>query len=400
MVELTSDNTGEDASLDIDDGTGTPIADALGFSTSQTNGTQTAADDLTLLNDLVTNKGNYADGDLITLTGTDASGLAVQADFVYGLANDGVDVDHLVDFISTNFTTAECTLDSTTGNLVLTADDAGVSNLSLFLHDHLSATGTTSWPNFSVSTEGTDPDKITTSASVFDSMGVSHTLIIDFERYYDPTYGTIQNTWDVNVSVQNNEGSVTANLIKRITFDNNGSFGSIVGEGAAGNTITVAFSNTGEEQDIIMDFGTQSGYDGLTQVGEGGSVQISSQNGYAAGTLSTLSVEPNGEILGHYTNGRFETISTIGLASFSNASGMEKQGDSLFNVTPNSGSPVMGVPGTGTHGAILTGALEQSNIDIGEEFVALIEAQRGFQANARIISTSDEVLTEMVNLVR
>ena len=397
-LHLYTENTGEAASIDIDDGTGSPAA-AMGLSLSMVSGTQDEADANTPLNDLVSNKGDYVNGDEITVTGTDADGLAIQADFIYG--THGTTLGELRQFITDQFPNATCEIDEN-GNLVLTADSAGEANLSLFIHDDDAATGNTLWPNFSTTTDGADADTVTTSMSVFDAMGVSHTVLVTFERHHDDTLGTSANAWNVTAEVQGGEGTVTQNMIKRIQFNDDGSFGAIVGDGTSnvGNSLTIAFDNIATEQEIAFDFGTQSQYDGVTQVGDSGFVQVASDDGYAAGTLATMSVEPNGQILGQYTNGQFEVLGEIGLAVFNNPGGLEKAGDSIYTLSSNSGSPILGTPNTGSTGSILTGALEQSNVDISEEFVALIEAQRGFQANARIISTSDEILTEMVNLVR
>jgi len=352
------------------------------------SGTQTAAGENTVLNDLVSNTSDYQNGDMISIQGTDASGLVLQDYFTYGA--DGTTLGELRDHISSLYDDATCTLD-TNGNLVLTADNAGESALSLFVHDHETSMGTTLWPNFSVTTDGTASDQVTTSVSVFDSMGVTHTLTLTFVRN-----GDSERTWDIQAELQEGDGVVVNNTVDAVRFNEDGSFAAVLG---GGNSIDIQFTGLNTSQNIIFDFGTQSKFDGLTQVGDTGSVQISSHDGYGAGSLASMSIESTGNIIGHFSNGQFQTLGQIGLATFSNASGLEKEGDSLFAESVNSGTRILSLPDTGAAGRILAGTLEHSNVDIGQEFVSLIEAQRGFQANARIITTIDEVLAEMVNLV-
>ena len=122
--------------------------------------------------------------------------------------------------------------------------------------------------------------------------------------------------------------------------------------------------------------------------------------GNSAGTISSFNVSSKGEVIGIYTNGEQEILQTIGLASFDNPSGLLKLGANLFQETPNSGTAKYGTAATGSFGKITPGALEMSNVDLSEQFTSMITTQRGFQANSRVITTSDEILQELVNLKR
>lgn len=115
--------------------------------------------------------------------------------------------------------------------------------------------------------------------------------------------------------------------------------------------------------------------------------------------LQSISISQTGEIIAQYENGTVETISNIALARFSNAEGLNKAGGNLFQRSANSGDPQFGIGG-GAYGTVVSGKLEMSNVDLSEEFTEMIVAQRGFQANSRIITTSDEILQELVNLKR
>ncbi|MCM3476405.1 flagellar basal body rod protein FlgG [Caldibacillus thermoamylovorans] len=115
--------------------------------------------------------------------------------------------------------------------------------------------------------------------------------------------------------------------------------------------------------------------------------------------LQSISISQTGEIIAQYENGTVNTISNIALARFSNAEGLDKAGGNLYQSSPNSGDPQFGIGG-GAYGTVVSGKLEMSNVDLSEEFTEMIVAQRGFQANSRIITTSDEILQELVNLKR
>lgn len=129
-----------------------------------------------------------------------------------------------------------------------------------------------------------------------------------------------------------------------------------------------------------------------------GDIKIPKQNDEGVG-LQSISISQTGEIIAQYENGTVNTISNIKLARFSNAEGLNKAGGNLFQRSANSGNPQFGIGG-GAYGTVVSGKLEMSNVDLSEEFTEMIVAQRGFQANSRIITTSDEILQELVNLKR
>lgn len=145
---------------------------------------------------------------------------------------------------------------------------------------------------------------------------------------------------------------------------------------------------------IAMDFSKVSGFAKLD------TMKRTSDDGRAAGTLESYSIGPDGTITGAFSNGAIEAIARIALATFANAAGLEKVGGSAYRGTVSSGAADLGGPGSEGFGGINAGALEMSNVDLSQEFTNLIVAQRGFQANARIITTSDEVLQELTNLKR
>ena len=151
-------------------------------------------------------------------------------------------------------------------------------------------------------------------------------------------------------------------------------------------------------QAVTVDFGSESP---LNQYGSIESVGILTQDGSSAGSLSSFTVSQEGLIVGTYSNGRTRVIGQFALAVFSNPGGLTAAGGTSYKESVNSGIPQVGPPGGGAgRGLIASGMLEMSNVDLSQEFTNLIVAQRGFQANSRVITTSDELLQELVNLKR
>ncbi|MEU8611876.1 flagellar hook protein FlgE [Actinoplanes sp. NPDC048791] len=138
----------------------------------------------------------------------------------------------------------------------------------------------------------------------------------------------------------------------------------------------------------------------ITQYSGNTEARVSASDGSAAGILSSYTVSNTGQIVGVFSNGLKQTLGQLALANFNNVNGLEKIGDSMFRSTVNSGLAQVGSAGSAGLGLITSGALEMSNVDLAQEFTNLVIAQRGFQANSRIITTSDEILQELVNLKR
>jgi flagellar hook protein FlgE len=129
-------------------------------------------------------------------------------------------------------------------------------------------------------------------------------------------------------------------------------------------------------------------------------VTLSSQDGVPSGTLQSFAIGLDGAITAFYSNGKSLTVDTVQLASFANSAGLIKIGSNQFRESATSGTAAIGHPGTGGRGTLVAGALEMSNTDLAQEFSSMIIAERGFQANARTISTANSMLEELVNLKR
>jgi flagellar hook protein FlgE len=176
-----------------------------------------------------------------------------------------------------------------------------------------------------------------------------------------------------------------------------------VDSAAPGTTVTAAltFANGAQTSagtmtvnGVDIDLSKVSGFASLT------SVATTAKDGRAAGKLESYTLSKDGTLIGSFSNGASQALARVVLATFTNPSGLEKAGSSSYRATFNSGDVQIGAPGADGFGSLTSGALEMSNVDLSQEFTNLIVAQRGFQANARIITTSDEVLQELTNLKR
>lgn len=183
-------------------------------------------------------------------------------------------------------------------------------------------------------------------------------------------------------------------------FNTAGAEGSVVDgipQTYASNMITMDF--LGKEYAAAM--GTENEpIQGVTQYGSPFTTKVHYQDGYPMGELEDWSVGGDGIIMGSYSNGRSLAIAQVALATFANEGGLSKVGNTCFAATSNSGEAQIGEPMTGSAGSIVGNTIEMSNVDLSEEFVNLIRAQRGFQANSRVVTTSDQVLEELINLKR
>ncbi|WP_019873617.1 flagellar hook protein FlgE [Sporichthya polymorpha] len=168
---------------------------------------------------------------------------------------------------------------------------------------------------------------------------------------------------------------------------------SFTGAGATPSATSLTFTATGG-QVVTVDTSTITGFAGQN------SLAATGQNGSAMGTLQAFTMSPDGTLIGVFSNGLKSPLAQVALANFNNPPGLEKVGGSMYRTTVNSGTEQLGTAGTAGRGLLSSGQLEMSNVDLAAEFTNLIVAQRGFQANSRVITTSDQILEDLVNLKR
>lgn len=230
--------------------------------------------------------------------------------------------------------------------------------------------------------DAADGTEITTSIRTYDQAGAERTVSVTFTKDNAPA-----TTWQV---VATDETAPAPNTVS-------GSI-DVGGDGANAHnlqlTLPITTPNPADSYTMNIDLSKVTGYAGQNTVAP------ANQNGYSMGSLSSFSISKDGMVVGVFSNGLKRTLAQLALANFNNPTGLEKAGESAWRSTVNSGEPRLGVAGTGSRGFLQGQALEMSNVDLGQEFTNLVVAQRGFQANSKVITTSDELLQELVNMKR
>ncbi len=219
-----------------------------------------------------------------------------------------------------------------------------------------------------------------TSVSVFDSLGNQHALSMYFIK-------TAANAWDMITAM---DGTVIgAPTVTALTFDGAGALTTTM---PIASGVAVTLTNGANNLDFYLDF------TGTTQYGSPFAANSLNQDGYAPGRLAGYNVGSDGTILGRYSNGQSKTLGQVVLANFANPNGLNSLGGNAWAESIDSGSPLVGIAGTGKNGAIQAGAVEDANVDVTNELVKMITAQRIYQSNAQSIKTQDSVLQTLVNL--
>lgn len=266
--------------------------------------------------------------------------------------------------------------------------------------------------SFTLATDIPDENEtIITSKEVYDSLGNKETLYFRFFKY-DVNVGPPANsTWACDISFSPEFTGVYGNIpvnaappsiptveVLRVTdliFDDKGVLSGVGANAAILKNLIIDRSAQGAE-DIEFDID----FSHITQWETKSTAWAEYQDGYTMGNLTTYNFGIDGTIQGVYDNGESRNLARVALVNFQNPAGLLQVGASLYQVSNNSGDPLVGAPGDQGMGALIPGSLEMSNVDLSEEFTDMIITQRGFQANSRIITTSDEMLQELVNLKR
>jgi len=236
---------------------------------------------------------------------------------------------------------------------------------------------------------------VTTSIDVFDSQGNARTVTIAFAK--DSTQNNVFNWQAVVPHVDGNatNGSFPVNDTGTLTFTSNGLLESPLTAGP----LVFDPDGSGDQNGGVDPLQITLDFSALTQFAAESTAAIETQDGSPQGALDSIAIDRRGIIRGLFTNGATQELAQVLLASIPNQEGMVKIGDSMFQTTANTGTPVLGEATERGRGAISSGTLELSNVDLASEFTDLIITQRGFQANARVITTGDEILNELVNII-
>lgn len=226
-------------------------------------------------------------------------------------------------------------------------------------------------------------DTLQSSITIYDSLGTNHEAQFVFTK-------TATNTWNMTANIGGTNPLTVSDPV--ITFDGTGNLTSTP-------TINLTGYTPPGADPLAFTLDLQSGAN-LAQFGGQSNMEARSANGSAIGSLTGYTIGDDGTIEGQFSNGKTQTLARIATAVFANNGGLLQTGNGNFRSTNQSGPPLIGEPGTSNRGLLAAGTLEMSNVDLAREFTNLIIAQRGFQANSRVITTSDEMLSDLVNLKR
>lgn len=380
-----------------------PTTNQLTSGTAYSASGAVAATD-TALDELEQGGSTLLSGDQIVIQGTARDGTTIDpVTFdVFDGSGKSKTIGDLLTTIESTFT--DCTATIRNGEICLTDKEAGYSQTDLKLSMSSSSKGELTLPDtFEIAKAGGESVK-ETNVEVFDSQGIGHILSVSFVRT------TEANQWDAVLTGISGDVSISDRRIRGLSFLANGSFGGlaeVADPNNAGEFITdtsdfkLEFAHDpGNVRTVTLNLGSVGEFDGLSQFGGASTVSPGVQDGYAAGWLNTMSVTNDGTLVGVFTNGIRRNIAAMKIATFQNPAGLEAIGNNFFGVSANSGNPVATKALAGGAGSVRGGSLEKSNVDVAAEFVNMIQAQNGYQANARTIRTANDMLQQLTNIMR
>ncbi len=320
-------------------------------------------------------------------------------------AGAGDTVQDVLDQISALFSHSTATVNSD-GKITITDSQGGYSLAQITAMNYVpSGADRLTVPTFFDLTRPGGNDSKAFNINIYDSMGEPHVM----SGYLVKTNAT--NTWDLVIpSITGETAPAWAGYdlnagtynrrISGIQFNSDGSYAGLANP-AESLSIGVQFTNIPGTQAITFNLGSEGDFTGLTQFySEQSSANALSQNGYEAGTLSSITIDQSGMVLGTFTNGVKRNVAALQIGVFQNPSGIEAVGNGYFLPSANSGDPIATTAATGGAGVIKGQSLEKSNVDIATEFVNMMQAQNGYQANARTIRVANDVLRELTSLIR
>ena len=354
----------------------------------------------TKLSDLDLNTTDYITGDRIIIDGQksdgsspDSSQLVINGEPALPGDPPATTVGDLIAELNTAFPDSVVSLDAD-GNIVATANTVGPSLLNISIADSATNTGRTDFneSEFAVIKKGQFAYSTTRTMQVYDASGGAHAVSLEFMKQAD-------GTWNITASIDPAEGTVLDGQVNGVTFKPDGSFLQIAGTGVGDANITLLFDGQPVSQTIDVSLGTPGSMDGLTQLGIGTDFAMT-PDGFPPGRLVDFNIDTTGVISGVATNGLHIPMAQLAIASFANTDGLVSVGANYYQASLASGDAQTGAGADGERGAIRSAQLEGSNVDLALEFTRLIIAQRGFSANAKTITVTDQVLQELTSIIR
>jgi len=391
---------GADVSVTVDDG-GTselPITSLMGFVQGgvQAGAAVAVGAGTGTLNGLANVGEDLTDGDILRFTGVKPGGERFDGELIY---TDGSrdTLDDLFNAVQDSYGGVTAGLDPTTGKMILTeipedgATASGNRVVGFDISFSLLDQRTSLREEKSALVGAEEPFSFSTNTQVFDEQGDSHSLTFTF------TKGLVDNEWQWSGTIDG--FTPEAGNVGTVTFLADGTIDAF--QSADGEALQITPTNGASTLTVDLAATDPTGrFGGLTQFVAPSSVAVREQDGRASGNLVNVSIESNGHIRGLFDNGDSQVFARVPLAVFGNPAGLRREGENLFAETTSSGTVRTGEATSEIQGLIRSGHVEMSNVDLAEEFTNMIVTQRGFQASARTITTSDEMLSELVNLKR
>ena len=236
-----------------------------------------------------------------------------------------------------------------------------------------------------------------TPVTVYDSLGTAHVLSFQFNK-------TAANTWSYQITIPAADTGASGpnpTVIagpSPLTFDTDGQLTTPAAD-VTGITVT-GLADRASDLNFTWHLYDTSGAPTVTQMTAASTTSSTNQDGYNSGTLTDFNVDSSGVIQGTFTNGKVMALGQIAVAGFANEQGLERLGSNVYAPTLSSGAAVVGAPGSGGRGVIAGGSLELSNVDVAKEFAKMILAQRGYEANAKVVTTFDTISQDTIGLIR
>ena len=329
----------------------------------------------------------FQNGDIIHITGTDRLGEEINESFTFGDGYDGVKLENIINKINDAFGN-NSTVALIDGKIKLTDDVVGESKTTINIFSAEDNIGDINFPGFANITSGYTPF-VKTSMIVYDILGKAHEITIQYEKTTNP------GEWNVKIEGSSSE-SVVAGGTGKVMFDTNGNFLNLEYTDGASEFVLDPGNGT-PPMHINFEMNTKGGFTGLTQFDSVSSVSLRSQDGKQSGILTGFKVDGAGIIKGLFSNGEVIDLAQVATAQFKNANGLRKESGSLYMESKESGTARIDIAEENAS-VLESGVLEMSNVDLANQFTQMIEAQRGFQATSRVVTTLNEVLNEAARL--
>lgn len=337
------------------------------------------------INDLGQTLTALADGDTINFDVVLNDGTAATYNFTYGAGNDGTTLEDMVNAFNTQIPDAEGKMALVDGILMLRSAQLGESELDI-TNMSVTGTGDINLPGLQTVQEGKNNTQ-TMSTTVYDELGNAHSLLLEFTQ-------TNPNEWEYTARFLDGE-EITSGATGTVTFDE-------LGQLSSDDLLNLSFEpgNGANTTNFSVELGNSQTGTRFTQYAGSNSAKVISQDGYTQGQLIDVTINGAGQVEGIYDNGNAMVLAQLALGKVQNQNGLEMIGGGLFRATSAAGEMFIDTANNFSGTAINSGSLEGSNVDLAKEFTDMITAQRAYQSSARVISTSDEMLTEAVNLKR